>query len=161
MSQILPQEDFFQLLSRGKLVSVDLLVRNEHNQILVGYRTNKPAQHTWFVPGGVVQKNERLPEALDRVALQELGVRPTEISFTAVAQHHYPDNFRGVDDIGTNYLVIAFECRIHSAELITDSQHEKALWLSPHELLTHPDVHPYTRAYFDPTPPSEVIVFMK
>ena len=56
------------------LISIDLLVQNEHGEYLLGLRNNRPAQGYWFVPGGRVLKNETLDGAFKRLTFEELGI---------------------------------------------------------------------------------------
>lgn len=56
------------------LTSIGLLVENEKGEYLLGLRTNHPAQGYWFVPGGRVQKNETLDDALRRLTRSGLVV---------------------------------------------------------------------------------------
>lgn len=50
MVQRLSTEEFKQVVSLTPLVAIDLLVRNAHDELLVGKRVNPPAQGFWFVP---------------------------------------------------------------------------------------------------------------
>jgi colanic acid biosynthesis protein WcaH len=61
------------------LVSVDLVVRHDGGAVL-GRRQNEPAKGEWFVPGGRVHKDERLTDAVHRVARTELGSDVTATS---------------------------------------------------------------------------------
>ena len=58
--------DLIEVIKHTPLVSIDLIVRNGKDQILVGLRTNEPAKGFWFVPGGRILKNERITEAFKR-----------------------------------------------------------------------------------------------
>lgn len=62
-----PQQ-WAEVVERTPLVSIDLVVTNARQEVLLGWRNNKPAQHCWFVPGGVVRKGEtlRVPKAWAR-----------------------------------------------------------------------------------------------
>jgi len=69
-----PQQ-WAEVVERTPLVSIDLIVTNARSEVLLGWRNNKPAQHCWFVPGGVVRKGETLQQAFERVLWAELGVQ--------------------------------------------------------------------------------------
>jgi len=45
------------------LVSIDLIIRNARDEVLLGLRSNEPAKGFYFVPGGMIRKGERLGEA--------------------------------------------------------------------------------------------------
>ena len=59
----LAHSDFLAVVAHAPLVSLDLVVRDPDGCVLVGLRTNRPAQGSWFVPGGRIYKNERVAEA--------------------------------------------------------------------------------------------------
>lgn len=152
--RMLPPERYLDMLSDMPLVSVDLIVRRASDQaVLVGQRRNRPALGSWFVPGGAIRKTERLAQAIERVCRTELGhVLPTP-AWTPLGtfEHHYDDNFLGRDGISTHYVVLAHTA-IWPDELgdpCGDDQHEHFIWMQVDDLLHNPDVHPYTRAYFD------------
>ena len=46
----LDDKTFLRVIEATPLVSIDLLVRNERGQVLLGKRANRPAQGLWFVP---------------------------------------------------------------------------------------------------------------
>jgi 8-oxo-dGTP diphosphatase len=54
-----------------KRVSVDVLLRDEQGRILLVDPKYKPG---WDMPGGMVEANEPLPDALRRELLEELGL---------------------------------------------------------------------------------------
>ena len=54
----LDADTFATVVHFAPLISIDLLVQNEHGEYLLGFRNNRPAQVYWFVPGGRVQKNK-------------------------------------------------------------------------------------------------------
>lgn len=68
------REHFVELVRGLPLVSVDLVLVRDGIEILLGLRTNRPAQGSWFVPGGRILKDERRADALKRVAARELGI---------------------------------------------------------------------------------------
>ena len=45
------------------LVSTDLIIRNARGEVLLGLRNNEPTKELFFVPGGIIRKQERLHEA--------------------------------------------------------------------------------------------------
>ena len=51
-------EEFVQLLRALPLVSVDLVLVRDGREILLGLRNNRPAQGSWFVPGGRIFKDK-------------------------------------------------------------------------------------------------------
>lgn len=64
MTQRLDELTFKTVVASTPLVSMDLIVRNKRDQVLLGLRTNRPAQGFWFVPGGVFVRTKRLNKPL-------------------------------------------------------------------------------------------------
>lgn len=145
----LDKETFSTVIANTPLISIDLIVRDSDDKVLLGQRLNKPAQNSWFVPGGRVFKDESIEKAFRRITEDELGVLYDikSASFKGIYQHFYDDNVFG-DDFSTHYIVMAFELRLTNTPM-TNEQHEKYLWFSEDELLKSDDVYFYVKDYFD------------
>lgn len=149
---MLSRDDFLAVVQKTPLVSLDLLIRRPDGSVLLGQRNNRPARGSWFVPGGRVNKDELIADALRRISLRELGVDLSDrcSGLFGVYEHFYQDNFAGVDQVTTHYVVLAhsidvpadFDCKP------ADDQHELLKWWKIEPLLAAADVHPYTQAYF-------------
>ena len=140
---------FLRVIDATPLVSIDLILRNEHGHVLLGKRLNRPAKDSWFVPGGRIRKNERIKEALVRISTRELGVAIVDAQLVGAFDHLYEDNFIGAPGVSTHYVVLAFAARLPSeTQLATDDQHSELRWWSGAELLANEDVHENTKAYF-------------
>lgn len=152
-----PQQ-WAEVVERTPLVSIDLVVTNARSEVLLGWRNNKPAQHCWFVPGGVVRKGETLQQAFERLLWVELGVQVKLARtgfFAGVYEHHYPDNFAGTEGVGTHYVVLAHRLNAeqHLPALsdlngLPQDQHNNYQWMPVAELFSNPQVHDHTKAYF-------------
>lgn len=146
----LSQEDFATVVRSTPLISIDLIVENEHGEYLLGKRTNRPAQGYWFVPGGRVQKDEPLARAFRRLTQAELGKEfaMEEGQFYGVWQHFYDDNFSG-EEFSTHYIVLGFRLRVREADLtLPTEQHNAYRWMKPGQLTASEEVHDNSRAYF-------------
>lgn len=152
-----PQQ-WAEVVERAPLVSIDLIITNPQGEVLLGWRNNKPAQHCWFVPGGVVRKRETLQQAFERVVLDELGV-PVRVRsktlFDGVYEHHYSDNFAGLVDVSTHYVVLAHRLNLaqhlpcfEGLDQLPKAQHQRYVWMAVDTLLNNPQVHGNTKAYF-------------
>jgi colanic acid biosynthesis protein WcaH len=142
-------QEFLGIIEATPLVSIDLILRNEQGAVLLGERLNRPAQHSWFVPGGRIRKGERVRQALERISRRELGVPITEARLIGVFDHLYPDNFLGIPGIDTHYVVLGFAAELSSTTTFThDDQHGELRWWTVDELLASPKVHENTKAYF-------------
>jgi len=133
----LPEREFLEVIERAPLVSIDLLVSDPGGRVLLGLRRNAPARGSWFVPGGIIRKNERLDAAYARIAQAELGI-PLERAgarFLGVYQHFYQENFGGLPCFGTHYVVLAHAFTAPAALRLPPDQHREYRWLAPAELL--------------------------
>lgn len=143
--------DFAQVVRLTPLVSIDLILRDPQGQVLVGLRTNEPARGLWFVPGGRIEKEERLADAFARILAVETGLRlpMTQSRLLGVYEHFYDTNRFEVPGYGTHYVVIGRELQLdHRPAIKTDDQHSAMRWMHPQEILAAPDVHENTKAYF-------------
>jgi colanic acid biosynthesis protein WcaH len=147
----LTPEDFAQVIRHAPLVSIDLIVRNQKGQVLLGKRRNAPAEGFWFVPGGRIYKGEKLVDALTRVIHEELGVNVEShsASFFGLFDHIFEDNVFDDPSFGTHYIVLAHQLELDElpASLPTE-EHDKYQWLSTMQIENSTDVHPHTKAYF-------------
>lgn len=142
-------EEFLRIVDATPLVSIDLVVRNERGEALLGKRLNRPAQGWWFVPGGRIRKNESVVQALARISQRELGTAITGAKLVGVFDHFYEDNFLGVPGVTTHYVVLGFAAALPAAQTLTpDDQHSELRWWQTGELLARADVHENTKAYF-------------
>jgi colanic acid biosynthesis protein WcaH len=144
-------QQWLEVIQRTPLVSIDLILRDEQGRVLLGLRTNRPAQNTWFVPGGVIRKNETLDQAFARIAEAELALTLTrgQAQFKGVYQHFYDDNFAGEPGIPTHYVVLAYELIVPNLQAKGPlDQHRDLRLYTPDEVLSDPAVHQNTRAYF-------------
>ncbi len=146
---MLNDTDFLHIVDATPLVSIDLILRNESGEVLLGRRANRPAQGMWFVPGGRIRKNERVNDALKRISQRELGVTIGQAKLLGVFDHIYPDNFLGAPGVNTHYVVLGMEAELPGGLTFTvDDQHEELKWWAVKELLGEPSVHENTKAYF-------------
>ena len=149
---MISDEQFLKVIDTTPLVSIDLVLEDPQGKILLGKRTNRPAQGYWFVPGGRIQKNEKLADAIKRISLAELGTELTlsDGQLLGAFDHIYDDNFSGVDGINTHYVVLAYRISLKDDfEIVPDEQHSEMKWWDRKDLLNDPDVHQNTKAYFE------------
>ena len=149
---MLPLSDFKTLVRNGILPSIDLVIRNQNKEVLLGKRLNAPAKNKWFVPGGRILKNERIMNALQRIIHSETGldIEPLDAKFLGVYEHIYKNNYFGDSTFNTHYIVIAFglDIEIETKPKQIDYQHKKYKFFSTKKLLSLKNVHQYTKSYF-------------
>jgi colanic acid biosynthesis protein WcaH len=150
----LPDETFKSVIQHTPLISIDLIVRNEQGEVLLGKRVNAPAKGYWFVPGGRVRKNETLDDAFIRLVREELGIESgvtrADAKFLGVFEHFYDDCVFG-GDVSTHYVVIGYE--LNDDNLLKNSvpilQHEIYEWWALNALLINNRVNNFSKKYFE------------
>lgn len=157
----LSYQEFLEVITRTPLVSIDLIIRDPDNRILLGYRINEPAKDKWFVPGGRITKGETIEDAFQRVCQTEIEERhsKSEARLIGVFTHDHDKNVFLVEGIRTHYVVLAYELRFDKAfELKQTEQHSKFRWFTAEEVdppkgkEPYPDVHRFVIPYFrDPS----------
>ena len=70
----LNKDQFINVVRDTTLISIDLCIKNK-SSVLLGRRKNAPAKGSFFVPGGRIRKNEKINEALERILLDETGLK--------------------------------------------------------------------------------------
>ena len=144
----LGKNDFSSVIKNTPLISIDLIVKNSKEEVLLGKRINEPAKGSWFVPGGRIFKDETLDEAFSRIAREELGLdlQRDKSKFYGIYEHFY-ENSVFSDDFGTHYVVLAHEF-ITNDDLRLNDQHEEYRWFGMDEILNTKEIHKYTKNYF-------------
>jgi colanic acid biosynthesis protein WcaH len=150
-----PPDDFANILRSSPLISIDLVVRDEIGRTLVGLRRNRPAQGSWFVPGGRIFKDERIDDAFLRISQDELGrkIPRGDARFLGVYEHMYADNALEIPDVSTHYVVLGYQLRIAADSLVLPpGQHERFRWMDVNEIHEDAAVHPNTKAFLPRDP---------
>jgi len=147
----LEKQIFTNVIDSTPLVSIDLVVLNEKNEVLLGQRINRPAKGFWFVPGGRILKNEALADAFKRLTLVELGTQYLieNASLLGPYDHFYKDSVFD-ENISTHYVAIAYVLKVNSNELNSlpiTQQHSNYSWLTKETLLESDKVHIHTKWY--------------
>lgn len=144
-------ERFLEIVASTPLVAIDLILENTQGEILLGLRTNRPAQGYWFVPGGRIRKNEILADAFRRISTAELGVALTMDSARLLGafDHIYEDNFLGTPGIATHYVSLGYQVKTpDDFAIAADAQHSSMQWWPKERLISDPRVHENTKRYF-------------
>jgi colanic acid biosynthesis protein WcaH len=144
-------DEFAQVIRLAPLVSIDFIVRDEKEKVLVALRTNEPAKGVYFVPGGRIHKDETIENAFTRILAIETGccANFADAMFLGVFQHFYSTNRYASPGYGTHYIVLAYELRFdRRPTIVLDDQHDVHRWMKEVELKAANDVHENTKAYF-------------
>jgi colanic acid biosynthesis protein WcaH len=124
---LITDSEFSCVVRCAPLPSIDLIIRDSDRRVLVGLRTNEPAKNYYFVPGGVIRKNETIELAFARILRAETGCRAShgDARFFGAFQHFYPTNRFGDPAYGTHYVFWLTSCNWATA-LQSSSMHSTA-----------------------------------
>lgn len=143
---MLEDTTFKTILNSTPLISIDILVM-KNGKVLLGKRSNKPAQGYFFSTGGRIYKNETIYNAMSRIAFNELNIElKSTPKFIGVFEHFYDDSI--YENISTHYVNIAYEYEIEEIPDLPNEQHSEYKWFTVSELLENKLVHKYTKDYF-------------
>ena len=143
---MLEDATFKTILTSAPLISRDILVK-KNGKVLLGKRSNKPAQGYFFSTGGRIYKNETIYNAMSRIAFNELNIElKSTPKFIGVFEHFYDDSI--YENISTHYVNIAYEYEIEEIPDLPNEQHSEYKWFTVSELLENKLVHKYTKDYF-------------
>ncbi|MGB5185217.1 MAG: GDP-mannose mannosyl hydrolase [Xanthobacteraceae bacterium] len=148
---LLSHAELDTVIRLAPLIAIDLIIRNARDEVLLGLRKNEPAKGCYFVPGGVILKNERLAEAFARLIKNETdhAARLDDARLIGVYEHFYDNNRSGNGGYGTHYVVLGYEFRWPAAAVPRpDDQHSELRWWPVAELLASDRVHENAKAYF-------------
>jgi colanic acid biosynthesis protein WcaH len=148
----LDAQTFRTVVASTPLVAIDLIVRNENGDVLLGKRKNPPAKDFWFTPGGRIYKGETMEEAFERITEAELGicVPLSEASFHGIYEHFYDDSIFG-EELSTHYVVVAYNLNapiISFNKQEAKDQHDALGWFEPLTFTEKSTVHPHVKWYF-------------
>lgn len=142
-------EDFRNLIKNAPLISIDFIIENNEEKILLGKRINKPAKDYWFTPGGRILKNESIDNAIKRLLKKEINLEITKekIIFYGVYEHFYEDSFVH-DKISTHYVVLVYEIKLNGKLKLPLVEHNEYNFFSKKELNNNKFVHENVKEYF-------------
>lgn len=111
-----------------KLIKVvGAIIENESNEILCALRSPKMAlPNLWEFPGGKIEGNETLKEAIEREVKEELACT---VEFIDI----FNDNTHEYDKFIVNLITV--KCRLVTGTP-TVSEHSKLIWLHRENLLS-------------------------
>lgn len=131
---------YAQIIQHTVISTVDLLLINANNQILLWMRNNKPLQWAYYMPGGRIIKWETMIQAAYRKAKQEIGldIDVSKLEFVWV----YDDMFEDSEfDSSCHCMPVTFAYRLSSTEesaMSLDAQHESMIFTEYDDRSLHP-----------------------
>lgn len=121
----LPEEEFLAIYRRVPRLCVEVVIVSPQRGVLLALRDIPPNVGAWHIPGGTVLFGERLTDAVQRVARDEVGleVRAAEL----LGYIEYPSHYEnGLD----SPVGIAFRAEVVGGEPARESLPEGCSWFT-------------------------------
>ncbi len=110
-------DEFKKIYSQVPRLTVDLLIKDKNGFLLI-LRKSFGWEGQWHLPGGTVYYQEKVEDAVHRVAREELGVDVTIEKFMRYIE--YPNE---VNERGFGYTVsLLFECSLPAGSTLTNDE---------------------------------------
>jgi len=104
----LPQDEFDWIFSRVPRLTVEVVIASRELGVLLTLRQSGPCRGLWHIPGGTVRFGEPLVKAVERVALDELGLAVSAGELLGYIE--YPSHYEhGLD----SPVGLAFRAHVH------------------------------------------------
>jgi ADP-ribose pyrophosphatase YjhB (NUDIX family) len=113
-------DEFKAIYSKVPRLCVDLVIKNKNGYLLT-LRKKNGYEGLWHLPGGTVYYREHAPDAVKRIAKEELGTRVAIQKFIGFLEYPSEEKERGF-----GYSVsLLFLCKLTSSSLNLDDQAER------------------------------------
>jgi len=122
--------------ANGKtLVSVAAIIEGEEHKILLIWEGDLPYHKSWVVPGGYVNPDETVKQAIIREVREETGLEILPTKFVGV----YED-FLSKKGEPIHHIIIAYEAMVIGGRIIITKEATEYAWMSPEEALDSPQI---------------------
>lgn len=105
------------------------LILNENDEIFL--MKSPKWENQWLVPGGHVEKGEKIEDCVKREAKEEVGLDVENIEFVTVLEG-MPEKF----ERDTHFIFLNYSCRAENQEVELDQREAvEHVWIDPQEAL--------------------------
>ncbi|WP_200974508.1 NUDIX domain-containing protein [Echinicola sp. 20G] len=122
--------------------TVGAVIINPKNEILLCKSVKWNNQYV--IPGGHIEKGERMEDALKREIREETGLEVYDLRLLSIQESVLQDHFR--DD--RHFIFIDYTCRTDNFEVVLNDEAEEFEWVKPEEILSY-DLGGFCRRLFE------------
>ena len=123
-------------------VCVGVIIQNPKGEMLV-VRSHKFG-HRWIVPGGGIEWGEKGEEAARREALEETGLRITDVTFLQAEECIFPEEFHKEQ----HFIFFDYYAKTTDTEVTLNDEAEEYRWVLPEEALSM-DLNVSTKGFIE------------
>lgn len=123
-------------------VTVGAIIFNPSDKILLC--KSKKWNDQFVIPGGHIEKGERMEDALKREVREETGLEVYNLQLISLQESIYSQQFHSKK----HFIFIDYLCRTHSSEVVLNDEADSYAWVPPDHILEY-DLGGYTRQFFN------------
>jgi ADP-ribose pyrophosphatase YjhB (NUDIX family) len=110
-------EEFRSIYSRVNRLNVEIIIKTDQGFLLT-LRDIEPYKNEWHIPGGTVYYREKVIDAVQRIAWEELGVEVEVEGFLGYIEYPSIAKYGNIDAP----FGLAFKCRLLGTDFKLDDQ---------------------------------------
>ena len=137
-------KDLYKIILESiPILTVDIVIFNkDKDKVLLFKRNNNPIKGVYYTPGGRINKNESLNNAVIRKGKEELGLNLNsfDLKFCGIIEEFF--DISSYDNISSHNINMVYEYILEDLNKINlDNQHEDFDWFNINSL----DLHFYVK----------------
>ncbi|WP_230981229.1 NUDIX domain-containing protein [Echinicola salinicaeni] len=122
--------------------TVGAIIFNPKNEILLCKSAKWNNQ--FVIPGGHIEKGEKMETALKREVLEETGLEVYDLELVSIQESVNSDKF----EEERHFIFIDFCCRTDSEKVVLNDEADEYAWVRPEDILTY-DLGGFCRQFFE------------
>ncbi|TRX60759.1 NUDIX domain-containing protein [Fulvivirga sp. M361] len=122
-------------------ITVGAIIINPNREILLC--KSQKWNNQYVIPGGHIEKGERMEDALRREVKEETGLEIYDIELISLQESIFSPQFHSE----RHFIFIDYCCKTNSFDVILNEEADSYAWVLPDKILSY-DLGGYTRQFF-------------